>query len=105
MDARVKPAHDESRTNGVGMRRTLRNKRALSVVRLAPSVLELHPEAAGEILHILPGDAPRARAAGGRPFERLRMRLLAWMRDAVMGDVAVDHFQEFILAAAVEAEP
>ena len=30
-------------------------------------------EPPGEILHILPGDAPRARAAGDRPFERLAL--------------------------------
>jgi hypothetical protein len=33
------------------------------------------------------------------------MRLLARMGDAVMGDVAIHHRQEFILAAAMETEP
>src|ERR1700724_1900465 len=62
-------------------------------------------EPPGEVLHVLPGDPSRARAARGRPFERLGMQPLAREWNAEVGDIAVDHRQELVLAAAVEAEP
>jgi hypothetical protein len=33
------------------------------------------------------------------------MRLLARLRDPVVGEIAVHHCQKFVLAAAMEAEP
>src|SRR6185312_13662047 len=68
-------------------------------------ILQRHAEAAGEILDELPGDAAGARAARRRPFQRVAMQIVGLGLDAVMADVAVDHRQIFVLAAAVEAEP
>ena len=47
--------------------------------------LHHNPEPSGEILHELPGNATRAGAARGRPFQRLAMHLLARMRNADNG--------------------
>src|SRR4029077_3656804 len=66
-----------------------------------------HPDSQspGEVLHELPCDSSRTRAAGCRRFQRFTVHRLAGMPNFVMGDVAVDHGEEFILAATVEAEP
>src|SRR5262249_46733924 len=66
---------------------------------------QLHTEPAGEILHILPGHAARARPARCRPLERFALQFFAAQRNPVVADIARDKGEVFVLAAAVEAEP
>src|SRR5262245_12350378 len=61
--------------------------------------LQRDAETAREILHVLPGDAARARAARRRPFERLGGESFLAVADAVIADVALDHGKVFVLAA------
>src|SRR5262249_37196444 len=63
------------------------------------------PQPTGQILHVLPGNTARARAARGCPFERLALEFFAAEGDAVVVHVAGNHGQILVLAAAVEAEP
>src|SRR5262245_7258219 len=78
-----------------------------SRLRVSPGSLrsEPHAQPSGEILHELPGDAAGPRAAGGRPFERIAFELFAPKGNAVVRDIALDHGEEFVLAAAMKPEP
>src|SRR6266853_5794258 len=67
--------------------------------------IQRHAQPSREVLHELPGDAAGAGATGGCPFERVAFELFAPIRDAEMGDVALDHGEKFVLAAAVKSEP
>src|SRR5712672_429651 len=64
-----------------------------------------YPEPSRQILHVLPGDAARAGATGGGPFQRLAGELLAPERNAITGHIGFHHRQIFVLAAAVKTEP
>src|SRR5689334_22558228 len=79
----------------------------LLATRSSPLLLvaQRHAEPPRKILHELPGDAAGARAARGRPFERVMAQRLGVGRNAEMRHVALDHGEELVLAAAVEAEP
>src|SRR6516165_1009519 len=78
----------------------------MDLVRLASgSACRFDAEPAGKILHVLPRHAARARAARRRPFQRLAPQVGSVDRHAVMGDIAFDHGEIFVLAAAVKAEP
>src|SRR5579871_2007800 len=66
---------------------------------------QFHTEASRQLLGELPGDAARARAARGRPFQRLPLQIIFCELDAEMRAIASDHRQILILATAVEAEP
>ena len=78
-------------------------RRQLSVIR--SSVIRSHPKPTREVLHVLPGDAAGAGATRCRPFERFAAQFLAIDADALADDIALDHGQVFVLAAAMEAEP
>ena len=69
------------------------------------SIFHRHAEPSGQILDELPGDAPRTRAARRCPFQRVVVQRSALRRNLVVLDVAVDHGEIFVLAAAVKAEP
>src|SRR5712691_5432288 len=71
----------------------------------AAGSLKGNAEPPREVLHVLPGHPPRARAARRCPFERFAAQVLDRERDAVMADIALDHGEILVLAAAVEAEP
>src|SRR3546814_18264460 len=58
-----------------------------------------------QVLDELPGDASGAGAAGDLPLARLGEQLVARNVDAVCLGVALDHREEGVLVAAVEAEP
>src|SRR3954464_16055881 len=66
---------------------------------------QLHAEPSGQVLHILPGHTSGAGAARGGPFQRFSAQRIALHRDAEMADIALDHRQVFVRAAAVKAEP
>src|SRR3954449_13341297 len=63
------------------------------------------PPPSRQILNVLPRRAARARAARGRPLERLGPDRVAVAAQAEMVGVAEHHLQELVLAALVEAEP
>src|SRR3954471_17658228 len=86
MDTRVKPAYDE-----------------FAASPLLPRNPD--PQPSRQFLRELPGDAPRARAAGRRPFQRLALQRFIGYLDAEMGAIALHHRQVFILAATMEAQP
>src|SRR5512139_2358797 len=69
------------------------------------STADLHAEAPREVLYVLPGDAAGAGAARRRPFQRLAAQVVGAERDLEVADIALDHRQELVLAAAVKAEP
>src|SRR6476620_912981 len=71
--------------------------------RLLPA--KPHPQPSRQFLRELAGDAPRTRAAGGRPFQRLAFKLGFRKLDAEMAAIALHHREVFVLAAAVKAEP
>src|SRR5258707_3717230 len=64
-----------------------------------------YPKQAGDILNILPCNAAGARSARGRPFKRFAPQRRRVDRHAVIIDIAFHHGEEFVLAAAVKAEP
>src|SRR5258706_10744848 len=64
-----------------------------------------HPQPSRQFLRELPGDAAGARAARGRPFQRLAFKLVFGELDAEMAAIALHHGQVLVLAAAVKAEP
>src|SRR5665647_1579781 len=64
-----------------------------------------HPQPSRQFLGALPGDAARARAARGRPFQRYALELFFGDLDAEMAAIALRHRKILILAAAVKAEP
>src|SRR2546430_920351 len=64
-----------------------------------------YPQPPRQFLGELPGDAPRTRAARGRPFQRLALKLVFGKLDAEMAAIALHHRKIFVLAAAVKAEP
>src|SRR5471030_1065713 len=66
---------------------------------------QFHTQPPCQFLGELPGDAARARAARGRPFQRLALKLGFVELDAEMAAIALHHGKVFILAAAVKAEP
>src|SRR5450631_1924202 len=74
-----------------------------SQARLLPA--QSHPKPSRQFLSELPGDAARARAARGRPLQRLALKLVVGELDAEMAAIALHHRQIFVLAAAVKAEP
>src|SRR3984893_13289855 len=80
MDTRVKPAYDNL-------------------------CLQPHPQPSRQFLRQLQSDAARARAARGRPFQRLALELVFGELDAEMAAIAFHHGEVFVLAAAVKAEP
>src|SRR5690606_4119471 len=59
----------------------------------------------GDVLNELPCHAPRARAAGGGPFEGRVLHLGARHVEAEIVGIAVDHREIVFLRALVEAEP
>src|SRR5512139_1722060 len=69
------------------------------------STAELHAEASCEVLYVLPGDAAGTGAARRRPFQCLAAQIGGAERDLEVADIALDHRHEFVLTAAVEAEP
>src|SRR5258708_23102762 len=64
-----------------------------------------HPKPAGDVLNILPCHAAGARSARGRPFEGFAPQRRCVDRHAVIIDIALHHGEEFVLAAAVKAQP
>src|SRR4051812_41045286 len=66
---------------------------------------QLHAKPSCKLLHELPGDAARARAARRRPFKGLAFQRVIVDLDAEMAAIAPHHGEIFVLAAAVEAEP
>src|ERR1700692_3079023 len=74
-----------------------------TLARLLPA--QPDPEPSRQFLRELPGDAPRARAACGRPFQRFTLELFFGKLDAEMAAITLHHREILILAAAVKAEP
>src|SRR5690606_12028501 len=60
---------------------------------------------AGDVLNELPGDAAAAGAAGGGPFDGHGAGFLHGDRQVEVVDVTLDHFEEIVLRAGVEADP
>src|SRR5664279_1219439 len=58
-----------------------------------------------EVLRELPSGAARARAARRRPFQGVALDLLARRLQGEVIRIAEHHFQVFVLAAAMKAEP
>src|SRR6185312_11399112 len=73
--------------------------------RRAPSDLALRLGLADQVLDELPGDAARAVAARHRPFDGAGMQRVAGERQAEMIGIALDHAEERVLVAGMEAEP
>src|SRR5262249_1736626 len=66
---------------------------------------DLHSGPAGQILHVLPGNAARPRAARGGPFQRLTADRVGSCRNLEILHIGRNHSQELILTAAVKAKP
>ena len=79
--------------------------RGLGGPRIVFMSRQAHTQPARDILHVLPRHAAGARAARRRPFERFPAQRLVVDLDLEVFDVTLDHRKEFVLAAAVEAEP
>src|SRR6476660_1585564 len=89
-------------------RRSIRRRsstRAAIADSCEASARQLDAEPSRQILHVLPSHAAGARAACGGPLQRLGAQRVALHRNAEMADVAFDHGEIFVLAAAVKAEP
>ena len=93
--------HFEIRKGSTPVDPTQYPRRRLVLQRERPTTVK----ASGEILHELPRHATRARAARRRPFQRLTMQAFAARRNLVVRDIAVDHREIFVLAAAMKSEP
>ncbi|MBT5897330.1 MAG: M23 family metallopeptidase [Rhodospirillaceae bacterium] len=85
-----------------------KGRRAVNPVRhLASRQASIDPNthAAGQILDELPGHPAVAGAAGHGPFDGLGPQIFAADGEAKMLAIAVQHGEEFVLAAIVETQP
>src|SRR5258708_29960593 len=79
--------------------------RSLIAILLRQSLSTLRLRLADQILDELPGDAAGAVTSGHRPFDRPRMQLLARQGEVEMIGIEVDHAEEGVLVAGMEAQP